>query len=74
LCAEIRGGIDQEALVAILDVNRRPQPLVARIVRAAHRAVAPDHRDSVTGAGAQECDAHPFIIGELRGVVKSIAQ
>lgn len=47
LLPEIRPGIDQECLSFILDQGRAPQPLVSRIFRRTHFALASDHRNAL---------------------------
>ena len=57
LRAEIRRGVDQDVAPAVADQDGGPQAVVARIVRAAHIAMAADSRHTHTGAGAEHCDA-----------------
>ena len=55
LLAQVGRRVDEDrACVGHVDVDRRPQPLVARIGRAAHGAGAADHRHAVRRAGAEK--------------------
>src|ERR1017187_7711826 len=72
--AKIGRGIHEQTLAAVFNVNGGPQALVAGIIRATDRTVAPDHRDAVARARAQKRDAHASIIREQRTAVKSTAQ
>ena len=58
LLPQVGRGVDQDRRAVVdVDVDRRPQPRVARIGRPAHRARAADHRHAVRRAGAEERDA-----------------
>ena len=50
LGAEVGRGVDQDVASAVADEDGRPQPVVARIVGAAHLAMAADSRHADTGA------------------------
>ena len=56
LRAEVRRRIDEELDLRRADERRGAQPLVARILRTAHRAIARDHRHALRGARAKEGD------------------
>src|SRR3984885_15365912 len=66
LIAKVWRGVDQHAVITILDVNRRPKALVPRILRMAYGAAAADHRHPDAGARSEHRNANG-----LRGHLKS---
>ena len=54
LGAEIGAGVHQDRQAAVLDQGRGAQALVARVGRAAHLAVAGDHRDAIGSPCAEK--------------------
>jgi hypothetical protein len=65
LLAEIRRGIDENAVILELDVNGRTEPLVARIIRAANGAMTAYCGHTYAGARTEHRDAERFH-GHLR--------
>src|SRR5258708_38379994 len=57
LLSEVRRGVDDHAAISVLYINRGPQPLVARIVGTAHRAMAADGRNPYASARTEHRDA-----------------
>ena len=64
LLAQVRAGVDQDALALRLDVDRAAAAPVARVGRAADGAVAADLRHARGGAAAQDGHAHGGDLGE----------
>ena len=58
LLAKIYRGIDKDLFIAMLDQNRNPEPLVARIVGKARLTVAPDRGNAGGSACAEESKFH----------------
>lgn len=59
LRAKIRRCIYGKRRLGSPDQSRRPQPLVPRIFRLAHRTIAADHRNSHRSPRAQKGELHP---------------
>src|SRR5437588_12126156 len=57
LSAKILAGIQTPRAFGSLNVNRRTQPLVARIGRMADFAIATDHRHALRSAGTEKGEA-----------------
>ena len=60
LSAKVTPGIDHVATLRSFEIDRSPGTIIARIARAADRAIASNHGHAHGGAGAEEGD------GELR--------
>src|SRR5207253_8531727 len=60
LLPEVRRSVDDHAAISVLDINRGPQPLVARIVGTAHRAMATNGGNPDASAGTQHRNAQGF--------------
>ena len=54
LCPKISAGIDNERALRRFNVDRRSQPLIARIGRTADVAIATDHRHALRCARAEK--------------------
>ena len=55
---EVRACVDEHLEPLVLHERRRPEPLVMRILRPAHRALAPDDRNPLRGPCSQECELY----------------
>jgi hypothetical protein len=65
LLTQIGGGVYQDAMTPILHQDRGPEPVIARVVGRAHRAVASDGRDADASARTEHRDAKR-LLGHLR--------
>ena len=53
---EISASVHDKRALWRFDINRRAQPVIARIGRSAHVAFTTDHRHALRCSGAEECD------------------
>src|ERR1700680_4679359 len=56
LLAKVRCGVNQDAVVSIVNVDGRAQPIVARVIRTAHRAMTADRGYPDASAGTEHRD------------------
>lgn len=76
LRAEVRRRVHAEPALRRAHMNRRPQALVAGVLRETDRAAATDDGDSMRSARAQKCDfdiPHRFSSGAQSGIVRPMS-